>query len=161
MDNRTLFNSLLYNNRSVENDNTCLISSEDLDNNSIKLQCGHAFNYISIYNEVVNQKTKKIGSDRYLKLNEIKCPYCRKISTGYLPFYKYYGIKNYPLFLKNNITFNLQQNKCLCDYINTKNIKCNNLACNTKHGNFCNKHLKYTNEEEELINNIMVDNEKY
>ena len=42
------------------NDNICLISGELLKEYSVKLECGHTFNYDEIFNEVYQQKCKKI-----------------------------------------------------------------------------------------------------
>ena len=38
----------------------CLISNELLVCNYITLECNHKFNYLELYNEVVEQKTKKM-----------------------------------------------------------------------------------------------------
>lgn len=37
-------------------DNYCLLTKEPLDNIHIKLECGHKFNYVPLYREVVIQK---------------------------------------------------------------------------------------------------------
>ena len=37
-------------------DNVCLISKDPLEKNSIKLNCGHEFNYLPLYNELIVQK---------------------------------------------------------------------------------------------------------
>jgi hypothetical protein len=71
----------------------CLISGEVLDNNYITLQCNHKFNFLELYNEVIEQKTKKLLDNSKLRLNEIKCPYCRTITSNILPYFKYYDIK--------------------------------------------------------------------
>lgn len=157
-----LVNNNIDNGRNNDNNekcNTCLISNELLDNNCIKLSCGHIFNYTSIYNEVVYQKTKKVGNDRYLKNNEIKCPYCRVITNNFLPYYKYYDVKQYSNFLKNDTSNNLQLNQYRCEYKFKSNIFCNNLACNTGCGNFCNKHLKYSNNDENILGNLLSKDE--
>lgn len=154
--NLTIFNDLLKENFDDKNENICLIDGLVLKTNYITLDCNHKFNYLPLYNEIVYQKTKKILDNSRLRLNEIKCPYCRKITNKLLPFFKYYEIEqikgvNYPL------------NYCIkinsCDYIDKNKNKCNNNACTTKFGNFCNKHIKYTEKEEELVLNI--ENEFY
>jgi hypothetical protein len=154
--NLTIFNDLLKEKNNDKNENICLIDGLELKDNYITLECNHKFNYLSLYNEIVYQKTKKILDNSRLRFNEIKCPYCRKITNKLLPFFKYYSVEqikgvNYPL------------NYCIkinsCDHIDKNKNKCNNSACITKFGNFCNKHLKYTEKEEELVLNI--DNEFY
>tara|TARA_B100001093_G_scaffold519061_1_gene606251 strand:- start:877 stop:1497 length:621 start_codon:yes stop_codon:yes gene_type:complete len=158
-DNNIFYN--IINNTDTINDKVCLISNEPLDDNSICLDCNHVFNYFYLYNEVIKQKTKKIGTDRYLQNNEIKCPYCRSITKNYLPYFKYYNVKNYSLYTKNDICNNLQANCYTCQHISKKNGKCNNLACKTTIGCFCNKHLQYTQDDEETINNIDNNEKKY
>ena len=69
-----------------EQDNLCLITNKKLNNNFIKLNCGHKFNYESIFNEVKNQKKYNQLEVCHLKRNEIKCPYCRTIQKGLLPY---------------------------------------------------------------------------
>ena len=80
-DNKTnldLFNSIL-NDDSIDdllidnrNENVCLISNSNLENNYITLDCNHKFNYMPLFNEIVYQKTKKILDNARLRLNEIK-----------------------------------------------------------------------------------------
>jgi len=65
---------------------TCLISGELLDDNYIKLECNHNFNYNYIYNEIIRQKTQlnRLEVQR-LRINQIKCPYCRNVQDSLLP----------------------------------------------------------------------------
>ena len=87
--NLLLFNELLQDeSMDVSSNEKCLISNEDLESNYIKLDCGHKYNYLDLYNEIVYQKTKKILDNNRLKINEMKCPYCRNITNKLLPFYK-------------------------------------------------------------------------
>lgn len=80
-----------------DQDNYCLLTKEPLDNIHIKLECGHKFNYIPLYREVVMQKTTGMSSTGYyyshsLKRNEIKCPYCRTVQDKLLPYLEYDGV---------------------------------------------------------------------
>jgi len=80
-----------------DQDNYCLLTKEPLDNIHIKLTCGHKFNYIPLYREVVMQKTSGMSSTGYyyshsLKRNEIKCPYCRTVQDKLLPYLEYDGV---------------------------------------------------------------------
>ena len=59
----------------------CLITNEPLDNNSIELQCGHEFNYGSLYLEYANTIYANMT-----KLSHIYCPYCRMPLDNYIPF---------------------------------------------------------------------------
>ena len=61
---------------------TCLISGLDLDNEHIKLNCGHTFNYLPIFNEIKKQKqNKSLFETQKLEHKQIKCPYCRRIKS--------------------------------------------------------------------------------
>ena len=126
----------------------CLISNELLENNAITLACNHKFNFLELYNEVVEQKTKKLLDNSKLKLNEIKCPYCRTVNNKIMPYFKYYenklikGVNNPP-----DLSIVLYE----CSYIDKSLNKCGKSACITKHGIFCNNHFKYTLNEEKLL----------
>lgn len=76
-------------------DNFCLITKEKLEPNHITLICNHKFNYIPLYNEVVNQKNKQNNMYEITKLssNQIKCPYCRVITNKLLPYIPYPSVK--------------------------------------------------------------------
>jgi len=76
--------------------NTCLITNQPLIDKYVSLNCGHKFNYIPIYNDIVNHKQKfnyMESSSRKLNTNEIRCPYCRKKQDGLLPYYHDLGLK--------------------------------------------------------------------
>ena len=65
----------------------CLISNKPLNKNFITLNCKHRFNYNDILKEVYQQKKNlNILETQRLKINEIKCPYCRSVQKGLLPY---------------------------------------------------------------------------
>jgi len=139
--------------KNSDNDHKCLISNLPLDDNHITLNCNHKFNYVSIYNEVVYQKTKRLLDNASLRLHEIKCPYCRSITDKLLPYYKFYSVKQ----IKGvNLPMHLCMKMNECSYI-TKTVKCTGSACLTKDGYLCNKHLKQTKSEETLLDNCNKD----
>jgi hypothetical protein len=77
---------------SLDNDdNICLITKQILSDRFVKMDCGHKFNYLPLYNDILNHKKKfnnmesRNGS---LHSNEIRCPYCRNKQTGVLPYYE-------------------------------------------------------------------------
>ena len=74
-----------------ESDSVCLISNQPLEENPIKLACGHKFNYDSIFNEIKSQKNPNHLETQRLYHNELKCPYCRTVQKGLLP-----SRENYP-----------------------------------------------------------------
>ena len=71
---------------SLNEDTICLITREPLTDNYITLECNHKFNYLPLYNEVSNQKINTYLETTYLKINQIKCPYCRNITNNLLPY---------------------------------------------------------------------------
>ena len=78
-----------------DSDNNCLITNAPLVDRHVKLKCGHAFNYVPLFNDIRNHKTKfntMESSAGTLKLNEIRCPYCRNIQVGVLPYYEDLGV---------------------------------------------------------------------
>lgn len=80
------------NNHKVESDNNlCLITNQMLVDKFVELNCGHKFNYIPLFNDICNHKKKfnnMEGAETSLKMNEIRCPYCRKKQLGVLPYYE-------------------------------------------------------------------------
>lgn len=103
-------NSNEYNNDNLNYDNICLITNEPLIDKFVTMECGHKFNYIPLYNDLIKQKYfTNIMEESGLKINEIRCPYCRTISTQLIPFYedfciikdvfvrKIIGVNNYNL----------------------------------------------------------------
>lgn len=116
-------------NESIENvniDSCCLLTKEALNDIHVTLNCGHKFNYIPLYKEVVIQKTSAgITSNGYynsctLRLNEVKCPYCRSVQDKLLPFLNYDDIKR----LRGvNGPESLCMKARMCEYIETANKK--------------------------------------
>lgn len=86
----------LLNKKDEEGSNLCLISNLPLDENAIKLDCGHSFNYNSIYKDIKNHKQKFNSMEMYsclLKTDQIRCPYCRNIQNKLLPFIEMDGVE--------------------------------------------------------------------
>ena len=87
--------------KSVENiednteDNQCLITMEPLTEHYVTLQCGHKFNYLPLYNDLINYKSKfmKMDSRGLLASNQIRCPYCRSKQNSLLDYVNIPGIK--------------------------------------------------------------------
>ena len=75
--------------------NCCLITDEPLLEFSMKLDCGHKFNYVALYHDVANHKQKynvMESSFGALKTNEIRCPYCRNKHPAVLPYHAALGL---------------------------------------------------------------------
>jgi len=139
----------------VENNSErCLITNETLCDRFIEMNCGHKFNYLPLLYDIKNFKLKfnsMEGIYSRLKLDEIRCPYCRKKQKGVLPYYedlfseKINGV-NYldpSKPISNNV---MTYNKCcfiipnpyydstkptdILNPINTETMLCNNYASN-------------------------------
>ncbi len=125
----------------------CLISKEKLDDNMVKLNCGHKFNYECLFLDIFNQK-KKLNAG---KITYFCCPYCRVENKSLLPEYK--GNKKFIKISNVNIvddryklatnSYNKQsyiiiKNDIQCDYYKKNNNRCE--KTNTK---FCQLDGKY------------------
>ena len=77
-------------------ENICLITNTPLEEHNIKLECGHSFNYLSIYKDINNHKNKfnlmELSSST-LKAEQIRCPYCRNIQNKLLPYVEIEGVE--------------------------------------------------------------------
>jgi hypothetical protein len=94
-----LYNSLDIEDTSNDFDNICLITNQQLTDKHVIMNCGHKFNYLPIFYDIVNHKHKfnkmESISDR-LKLDQIRCPYCRKKQNVLLPYYQELGLAKVP-----------------------------------------------------------------
>ena len=128
------------------NDEICLITNQPLTENWVQLDCKHKFNYIPLYNDVVNHKKSFNKLERrFLKASEIRCPYCRNIQKKLLPYYEnmpgvkqIHGVNWYNGELATNKTFANMEDEYFtgqCAYIfpenpNTINSVCDNTCSN-------------------------------
>jgi hypothetical protein len=100
-----------------DDSNRCLITNELLTNNHVILNCGHKFNYIPLYHDLVNHKKKFNYLENRLtklKMNEIRCPYCRIKQIVLLPYYEDLGLAKI-----NGVNYydpNNMENECTNDY---------------------------------------------
>ena len=130
----------------------CLITGDKLNEHNITLACGHKFNYIPLFNEVCKQKCiinhREIFKTPY---RCIKCPYCRNLNNGILPYRETVEPKkidgvNWPL------KYSIMNNSC--EYIfrsgKKKGIKCEN-KCIDK---YCTTHQTIAIKMEEKNKNI-------
>jgi septum formation inhibitor MinC len=87
-----LYKSLDIEEKEEENeDDICLITKQNLCDRFVKMNCGHKFNYLPLYNDILNHKKKFNSMESRtgaLHNNEIRCPYCRNKQTGVLPYYE-------------------------------------------------------------------------
>lgn len=88
--------SSLDKNEDKNEDNICLITHQPLTEKYVELKCGHKFNYVPLYNDLINFKKKfnlMESKSTRLKNEEIRCPYCRKKQTELMPYYHELGLK--------------------------------------------------------------------
>ena len=115
--NKQLF-ALLDENKKIDDNNFCLITNKQLEEDCVELICGHKFNYEPIFNEIKRQKTFHNSLEvTRLKKDEIKCPYCRKIQKGLL-----IHNEKFPKINKVNWPENMQllPNKCSYCFVSGK-----------------------------------------
>ena len=135
--------NMLTNEDNNKEEDICLISGENLEDKSIKLDCGHSFNYDCLFNELVSQRkinrleTQKVGH------RQIKCPYCRHIHKGILPWYNGYKKMKNVNWSETNVKI-LVKCKAILKSGKRKGEIC---GCNAKYGNYCGKHKKYNEVE--------------
>ena len=137
---------------SENEDNCCLLTKEPLQHIHIVLACGHKFNYVPIYREVIAQKTVGLSSTGYytshsLKRNEIKCPYCRNVQDKLLPYLEFEGVKK---MVNVNHPAKMLMTSQPCMYSENvkskkskKNASCKGCAINCHNGIYvCKKHYE-------------------
>jgi hypothetical protein len=122
-----LYKSLDIEEELEEDANVCLITNKPLTDKHVIMDCGHKFNYIPIYKDIVNHKQKfngLEGGNGKLGTNQIRCPYCRKKQDNLLPYYeelglaKVNGVNFYdPNIKQSNYNSNNHQN-CAFKYLN-------------------------------------------
>jgi hypothetical protein len=111
------------------NEDKCLITNEKLTQGYVTLLCNHSFNYVPLYNDLVNHKKSLSLETQFLKTNEIRCPYCRNKQSVLIPYYDMIGVKktvgvNY-IKKANTFVGNCNYNEVkssilLKDYVNMK-----------------------------------------
>jgi len=120
---KELHDSLNSNTNNDNDSNKCLITYSELKDYHVELICGHKFNYGPLYKDIFNYKKKFNNMEQMknkLKINEIRCPYCRQIHPTLLQYYE-----NLPYPKEHGVNF--------LDYDNmhcvNKNMSSNNHQC--------------------------------
>jgi len=136
--------------KTEDDKNKCLISNQPLIDKHVSLNCGHKFNYIPLYHDLVNHKKKfntMEGHSGKLNTNEIRCPYCRNKQAGTLIYYedlgleKINGVNFYDPHCKQNVN-NYLYHKCEYLYPNPNyNPNEEESALNTKYLNEMKCHM--------------------
>jgi hypothetical protein len=140
-----LYNSLDISENSEktsEDDNLCLITGHPLIDYFVKLNCGHKFNYISLYNDIKNHKQKFNSMESsHLKQDEIRCPYCRNKQQELLPYYEEIGLPKI-----HGVNFIDPNRKKYQASLNNQYTKCEYLTPNPKYDPSGNEHIEKATE---------------
>jgi hypothetical protein len=110
-------NSVVSDESSPKDDACCLITGAPLAQYFVTLKCNHTFNYLPLYNELTTQKcTKNTLEVIKLGVNQLKCPYCRSIQNGIMPFHP--ELSDCAPLLYGVNTIDISHHKCLkCNYV--------------------------------------------
>ena len=139
-----------------DNQNLCLITQEPLQDNFIKLPCNHNFNYVPIYNEIIHQKkiiNKRLETSK-ISLYQIKCPFCRTIHNGVLPYYETNHIK---IINGINSPYKYILPCYTCNYVKKNKTLCNKKANCYNNGHYCATHCNYLINKEKKQENIELN----
>lgn len=142
-----MLNNELNKPKNINKVKQCYISKQPLNDTAIKLMCGHEFNYMPLYREIIKQKLHHNHlSIVRLKKNQLQCPYCRNIQEKVLPYKPYANVDR-----KNGVNSppNYEMLMDECTYI-FKSGKRKNMACSKQcNGKYCNGHYKMIKKKEE------------
>lgn len=170
----------------TEECDTCKITGMPLGDYFVELECGHKYNYMSLYNEIYNQKhvfktytLSSLPKQMQMKMFEeqinyyIRCPYCRNIQTKLLPYHyelgisKKYGINTNDPSLKYQIekygtTFDLIDGQlCYHGAINNNCHSCDAFVTKTDDDTYlCMKHYKKHIDKKKRQKNAVKKNIK-
>lgn len=106
-----------------QDENLCLITNLPLTDKHVIMDCGHKFNYIPVYKDIINHKQKFNGLEGVsgkLSKNQIRCPYCRKKQTTLLPYYEELELPkiNGVNFYDPNANNSYKGDKCCYKFVN-------------------------------------------
>lgn len=110
-------NSVVSNDSSPKDDAKCLITGDPLGPYFVTLKCSHTFNYLPLYNELITQKCVKNTLEVVrLGANQLKCPYCRTIQNGILPFHTELSASAPLMYAVNTIDI-AHNTRLKCNYV--------------------------------------------
>ena len=107
------------------------------------LPCGHTFDYVNLYNEIKSKYYFYKVEYNNIGLNCIKCPYCRHVHDGVLPYHDIKDIKRLRGINQPNNRI-IKIHKCNWVYQSGKNkgLPCSCGANMYQDGSYCEKHHK-------------------
>ena len=125
-------------NKKIDTDeNICLISRCELNEDFVELTCGHKFNYEDLLNEIINQRIKNHYEVQKLKVTQIKCPYCRNIQNKLIPYNE-----KYKKVLNVNWSESMEEGKFCIAILKSGKRKGQACGCFAKYGDYCGRHKK-------------------
>ena len=130
----------------------CLLSGAPLGENHITLKCGHSFNYMPLFLEMRREKTVWNPKETQRILStQIKCPYCRQVQTGLLPYVPTLS----PLRINGvNTPQKYSMTLCHCEWTmqagKRKGEHCGCDAFHSKYGARCEKHWRIEEKQEKM-----------
>jgi hypothetical protein len=128
--------------KTSEDDNLCLITGEPLVDYFVKLNCGHKFNYIPLYNDIKNHKQKFNSMESsFVKHDEIRCPYCRNKQQELLLYHEEIGLPKI-----HGVNFIDPNRKKYQASLNNQYTKCQYLTPNPKYDPSGNEHIEKATE---------------
>lgn len=116
----------------------CLITRQEI-KNEIVLKCGHGFEYDALLKHLT-------VTQRHYDYH--KCPYCRKINSGFIPFYQTYCNTKCGEELLNSINQNIfkknEYTTCSYCFVSGKNKGkcCGKVGHKFNEGHYCFTHYK-------------------
>ena len=116
----------------------CLITRQEI-KNEIVLKCNHSFEYNALLKHLV-------GTQRHY--DNHKCPYCREINSGFIPFFQSPDSTERGEELLNKIDRNIfrknEYTTCSYCFVSGKNKGkcCGKVGHNFNEGNYCFTHYK-------------------
>lgn len=139
-------------NQDVCDNDLCLITQKPLTENYVELECKHKFNYNALFHDVMNHKKKfNTMERRSLKINEIRCPYCRNIQKKLMPyvegFPKIHGINHIDEENINGHYLRMGYTIGKCCYQDDKGTKCDYVMVKmmmTNNNSYCYTHYTET-----------------
>tara|TARA_B100000780_G_C21045429_1_gene419665 strand:+ start:349 stop:966 length:618 start_codon:yes stop_codon:yes gene_type:complete len=165
--NVNFYEELMKDDHVSSGENNCLITDKPLTDNYITLNCNHTFNYNAIYKEAVNQKTKYNPNETTkLKMNELKCPYCRQVTPNILPYVPSITSVCKIIGVTIPVKYSLPHKKCSWIFKCGKNkgSVCGTHGFTSENGEYCIKHwhsmsktksidsIEWTDKMQELYN---------
>jgi hypothetical protein len=127
----------------VQDESTiCLITRMPLTDDHVAMECGHKFNYLPLYNGLVQNTKPSINTS--FKTNQIACPFCRRSQTTLLPFNpafkKVVGVNLYPFKVCKDSGIKTPDTGHLCKLANPSEYCGSDYAYKFGENHYCETH---------------------